>query len=175
MRLGAWIRSHVVLVMLACPAAAIMGGYEDVRRDAPLHVQVRIAKVTPPAATPGECRVEGEIVRVFRNRIPELERRLAQIQHREPPVRQPDVLGRRIELTIHCAADGDRLPLGGALWTPLTRLTKARYAEAFLDGGLRIVRDQIMIIREATDAPFCQPDRAEGVCSWRDDHPDPRP
>jgi hypothetical protein len=109
----------VVLSLLATGAHAVMPPevYRKARADAPLHVQVAILDVAAPDATPGMCLVSGEVVRVFRD---------------TEGVISP---GDKIEFPISCSRAGDRVPIGGVLWTDADALAAARFIEAYLAGG----------------------------------------
>jgi hypothetical protein len=110
----------VVLVALTTSAHALMAPefYRQARADAPFHVQVAIDKVTPPASGPGNCILEGKIAEVFRdagNKLP---------------------AGTPVSFSVACHSEGEKVPIGGAKWTPTEALKSAKYIEAYLTPGV---------------------------------------
>jgi hypothetical protein len=130
----------VSLVLLGSGAHAMMAPehYRRARAEAPYHLQVAIDKVTPPAEGPGDCRVEGTVVEVFKDTEGKL------------PVGTPLSFG------VACYRPGDRMPVGGTVWTQVAALESAKYIEVYLvdDGpGFSITLSNSRII----DAPSKQP------------------
>ncbi len=128
----------VGLCVTAAHAAMPPAVYQKARADAPLHVQVAIADVAIPELTPSSCLVTGEVVRVFRD--------------------TPGVLsvGDTIDFAVSCSRAGDRVPIGGTLWTNADALSAARFIEVYLiDSGssFEVARDQSRIIEAPSDAP----------------------
>ena len=80
--------------------------YEQARRDAEFHVQVKIRHVQSNVATPGQARVDAEVIRIFRG------------QH-------------ALKLGNENFKD---VPFGGTIWTNYNDLQAAKYLEVFLDG-----------------------------------------
>ncbi len=118
--------------------------YEEARRDAVHHLQLRIDNVEglPWHADQGACVVEGEVVRVFRG------------DH------QP---GDALAIAIDCAKPRARLQPGPQLWTSWRAIEQAGYVEAYLDEGGAVARWQTMLLSEASDEPACPEDTA-GAC-----------
>ena len=111
--------------------------YQQAREQATYHVQVKVTRVDSPAMTPGECETTGKVVRVFRDRSDELP------------------LG-TLAFSVSCMRPGDRIVVGGTLWTDHDRLKQARYLEAFLNRVERryqIALWQSRIIEAPTDGP----------------------
>lgn len=107
------------LLLLASAAEAVMPPevYQKARADAPFHVQVAISDVALPEATPSSCIVSGEVVRIFRGAAGAI------------------AVGDKIEFPISCSRKGDRVPIGGVLWTNADALADARFVEAYLIGS----------------------------------------
>ncbi len=123
--------------VLAAPAHALLAPeyYQEARRSAANHVQIKLDSVEAPDGGMGACPVEGEIVRVFRGAM------------------QP---GERVAFTVSCY-DYGTIPDGATLWTDYDALNQAKFVEAFLsaDTPPRIVLDQIEIILTPRDKPYC--------------------
>lgn len=142
-----------LLLLFAATADAVMPPevYRQARRDAAHHVQVEITKATVPDRTPGECRLEGTVVKVFRSR--------------------GDVLaaGTPVAFTLSCLRPGDEPMLGGTLWGSADSLRAARFVEAYFDGAdagaLHVARWQYMLIDAPTDTPRCTAD-SPGLTCW---------
>jgi tetratricopeptide (TPR) repeat protein len=112
--------------------------YENARAEATYHVQVKIATVSPPSRTPGDCETTGEVVRIFRDKSGTLR------------------LGTRVDFTVSCMRRGDPPIIGGTLWTDYDALMRARYLEAFLNPGAgryHVAAWQSRIIEAVTDKP----------------------
>lgn len=110
----------VAALLLLPPAAqAVMPPevYQKARADAPFHVQVAISDVALPEATPSSCLVSGEVVRIFRGTVHAL------------------AVGDKVMFPISCSRAGDRVPIGGVLWTNADALAEARFIEAYLTGS----------------------------------------
>ena len=109
--------------------------YEEARRSAASHVQIEIEDLSGPSGGMGDCRVTGKIARVFKGDL---------------------VPGARLDFTISCYDYGS-IPDSPTLWTDYDALKEARYVEAFMTGGRmpRITLDQVEIILEPRDQPYC--------------------
>jgi len=109
--------------------------YLSARAEAPRHVQISIASVSPPQANEMACAVRGEVVRRFRGNLK---------------------VGRKLALQVDC-----RRPEGGfagpQLFIDETALRTARYAEVFLsaDASPAVVRWQFHIIDAPSKKPRC--------------------
>lgn len=112
--------------------------YEQARTEADFYGQVRILRVEEGAATPGEVRVEADVVRVFRGfgNFPlksTLNFQVSVLTGKEPEI-----------------------PIGGTLWTNYQDLRRADYLEVFLNGNSQecsIALWQVWIIAAPTDEP----------------------
>jgi hypothetical protein len=129
-----------VLCLLATGAQAVMppAVYQKARADAPFHVQVAISDVAVPEATPSTCLVSGEVVRIFRDTAGALS------------------VGDKIAFPVSCSRAGDRVPIGGVLWTNADALAAARFIEAYLIGSepsFDVALYQSRIIDAPSDAP----------------------
>ncbi len=116
--------------------------YEQARATAMQHLQVRVLRVVGPPETPGECRVTGEVVRIFRDRSAEL------------------TLGVRLDFDVSCSRRGDKVLLGGTLWTDYDELVAAKYLEVFLnrsERGYQLALWQSRIIESPTERPTFAP------------------
>jgi hypothetical protein len=112
--------------------------YQGAREQATYHVQVKVTRVESPAQTPGECETTGEVIRIFRDRSGELR------------------LGTTLGFSVSCTRPGDRMVVGGTLWTDHDRLKQAKYLEAFLnrvDQHYQVALWQSRIIEAPTDNP----------------------
>lgn len=108
------------LIALATGAEALMAPqyYQKARADAPYHVQIAVTHVGLPSATPGNCTVEGTVVQIFKNATGKLKADAS------------------IDFPVACMRPGDKVLLGGTMWTDADALSKARYVEAYLvDAG----------------------------------------
>jgi hypothetical protein len=121
--------------------------YRSFRMDAPIHVQLRRASITPPGG--GNLLIDGRVWRIFRDG-----------SHRLFP-------GRRIRFSVPMSDPGDGPPApGGTIYHSWSHLGRARWVEAFLeyyDGEFHLVHSQIAGIRGPTWKPVCDP-AAEGFC-----------
>lgn len=113
--------------------------YREARRTAAHHLQVRVDSVSLPARTPGQCRVEGTVVQIFRDR---------------PAALKPD---QRVSFGIACSRPGDEVPDGPVLWTRVTTVQNAKYFEIFAnpapDSTLRVARSQSSALQASTPTP----------------------
>lgn len=88
--------------------------YCKARAEAPYHVQVAITRIAPPASGAGACAVEGTIAKIFRDTPSKLAE------------------GMPISFPIPCSRSGERVPIGGTIWTDTDVLMHAKYIEAYL-------------------------------------------
>jgi hypothetical protein len=160
--LGAWIVTLALATIAGRPASAaplydwmLLGlavsaaeavmppyVYKQARDEATYHVQVRVTRVVPPAATPGDCETAGEVVRIFRDKTGEL---------------RP---GTPLTFAVSCKRPGDATVVGGTLWTDHDTLVRAKYVEAFLNrvaGRYQVALWQSRIIDAPTDKPAIGP------------------
>lgn len=114
--------------------------YNEARREAAYHLQVRVLHVAAGVRTPGQARVQAEVVRVFRG--------AADVAPGTPVNFHVSVL------------TGDepreRIPIGGTLWTNYADLHAAGYLEVYLDGtppDCQIRLWQQAILAAPTDRP----------------------
>jgi hypothetical protein len=122
---------------LTGPAAAVLAPeyYEEARRSAPSHVQIKIEDVGSPSGGMGPCDVEGEVVRVFKGDL---------------------APGAKLRFDVSCY-DYGTIPSGPTLWTDYDALVDAKFLEAFMSGdpAPKVALDQVEIILEPRDAPYC--------------------
>jgi len=122
---------------LTGPAAAVLAPefYEEARRSAPNHLQIEIKDVSSPSGGMGPCKVEGEVVRVFKGDL---------------------APGAKLKFEVSCY-DYGTIPSGPTLWTDYDALVDAKFLEAFMsaDASPRIALDQVEIVLEPRDAPYC--------------------
>lgn len=126
------------------------GDFERERLNAMHHVQVRILKIAVPVVTPGDCRIWGEVVALFKG---------AKRYLRE---------GTKLEFDISCKRRNDLIPTGDTQWLEVAQLQDTRFIEAYLnstrDGGavaFRVPAWQYRIIEAPTSNPQC-PDTTKG-------------
>ncbi len=92
--------------------------YEEARRTADFHGQVRILNVDQSIQTPGVAQVTAEVVRSFR---------------RHPAYS----CGAHVRFGVSVLSGNEpweRVPIGGTRWTNYTELLRAKYMEIFLNG-----------------------------------------
>lgn len=144
----------VVVALLLTPVSArgVMRDhdFEGARRDAMHHAQVQITKIAVPASTPGECRVWGDIVQIFKG------------------ARRYFRLGDGIEFDVSCQRRNDLIPTGDTLWLDVTQLQDARFLETYLNSyragsgfEYRIPAWQYRLVDGVSSTPAC-PDTAKG-------------
>ena len=125
------------VAVLVAPAAAVLAPeyYEEARRTAPNHLQIKVEDVDGPDGGMGACMVEGTIARVFRGDL---------------------VPGRKLTFAVSCYDYGD-MPSGATLWTDYDALSEAKYLEAFMsnDPVPQILLDQVEIVVAPRDEPYC--------------------
>lgn len=122
---------------LTGPAFAVLAPeyYEEARRSAPNHVQIEIEDVSGPSGGMGACDVEGKVVTVFKGDL---------------------APGAKLRFDVACY-DYGTIPSGPTLWTDYDALDEAKYLEAFMsaDAKPKIALDQVEIILEPRDTPYC--------------------
>jgi len=145
----------VIVVAGLLPAAAFGvlrdGDFERERRNATYHAQLQILKIAVPAATPGQCRVWGEVVRIFKG------------------VTRTFKEGERVEFDVSCVRRNDLIPTGDTQWLQISRLQDARFIETYLNrhrtgsgDELQVPVWQYRLIDGPTITPLC-PDTTKGL------------
>lgn len=129
MRAPSYLFAALLPLLLALPRAdAVLPPqvYEQARQSAALHLQVLVRAMTPPAATPGLCAVQGEVARVLRDRTGGW------------------AAGRALTFDLACTRPEDTPVPGPQLWLPLEEIRPGRFVDAYLDvdgdGALRVAR-----------------------------------
>ncbi len=141
-RRPAFLLTAALLASAACAgqAFAVLAPeyYEQARRSAANHVQIDIEDVDEPGGGMGDCVVTGKVAKVFRGDL---------------------MPGAEIAFSVACYDYGD-MPVGGTLWTDMDALSDAKVLEAFMTAGPkpRILLDQVEIVPEARDRPYCDDD-----------------
>jgi len=140
-------RACLLVLLFPLLAFAVMPPwvYQRAREEATYHIQVRILRMAGPDKTPGECSVVAEVVRIFRDKSAAL------------------TTGTTLDFTVSCSKAGDRVPIGGTLWTDHDRLMQAKFLEVFLnsDGGrYQVALWQSRIIEVPTEQPTFPPTTA---------------
>ena len=105
------VLSICTLCALPTVAEAPVKEYENSRRDAAMHLQLRVDEVIPSGEPLRSCDVRGTIVRVFRDSLSLLDE------------------GQPVRFSVACPGI---LVVGGGLKFSLAELSEARYLEAFL-------------------------------------------
>lgn len=147
--------SLAVGAVLLLPAAAFgvlrAEDFERERLNAMHHAQIQILKYAVPAVTPGNCRVWGEVVQLFKG---------ASRYFGE---------GTKIEFDISCKRRNDLIPSGDTQWLEIAQLKKSRFIETYLnsrrDGAafaFKIPAWQYMVIDAPSSQPLC-PNTLTGV------------
>jgi hypothetical protein len=109
--------------------------YRKARDGAQFHVQLEVKRIAPPARFPGECLVEGAVLRAFRGEL---------------------AAGTPMRLAISCKRREDRTRPGGELWMAWEELERAKYLEAYVDrdgAGYAVAAWQSAIIAAPSAAP----------------------
>jgi len=134
------VRLCCLLGFLTTSAHALMAPeyYRQARADAPYHLQVAISRVEPPPSGPGACTVDGKIAEIFKDTSAKL------------------TVGAPIRFPIACHRPGDRVLIGGTIWTDVEALMSARYIEVYLvdaGAGLEPALWQSRIIDASSSTP----------------------
>ena len=125
-------------LVFAWPASAALPpqAYLEARREAALHLQVKVQKVRlRPSA--GACLIEGRVLRAFRGDA------------------RP---GARIVFDAPCRFPGAVPMPGPVLWFQPDDLQKGQVLEGFFNGTPTtpaIARSQLFVVASETDAPRC--------------------
>lgn len=125
-------------VLFPCAAAAVLPptAYLEARREAGVHLQVRVTRVTPAPAD-NACRIEGKVLSVWRGDV------------------RP---GRKVKFSLPCRFASTPVMPGPTLWSDPANLRPGLVLEGFFDageGGLRPARDQVFTFRAASAEPRC--------------------
>ena len=148
-------KSMVILVaaILMPAAAAGVMRVEDLERErlnAQHHAQIQVLKYAIPVVTPGDCRVWGKVVQIFKGDTRNFRDRAT------------------LEFDISCMRRNDLIPSGDTQWLEVTDLKNARFIETYLnsqrvDGTTvyRIPAWQYRIIEAPTAQSLC-PDTLKG-------------
>lgn len=121
------------------------------RHEARYHVLVEVLAAIPPDRTPGEVRVEGRVVELFRS---------------DGLLRAGDKV-RFTESVTRPSDSRDTIPIGGTRWKDHDDVLGARFIEAFLNGdppGCRVALWQSQVVPAPAGAPRMNgrfPDEAE--------------
>lgn len=110
--------------------------YARAALDADLHVQIEVEHVEPPRVSPGEARVTGQVVRVFKG--------------------SQALLSTSISFGIHCQREDDRPPPSGIRWKKAKDVEQAAVVEAYLsvvDGKYYVARYNSVLLDAVTDEP----------------------
>ena len=146
-----WILSAllcVAFIFTALPANGAPKPNYAARLTADFHLQVEVTAVQLPDAYPGYCLVSGTIVRLFRARANTLD------------------TGDRLDLPVLCTVSDDETPMDDM--TGVAELEDARFIEMYvnprLEDGFALADQQFMVIKNPSDAPQCETDRAGIMC-----------
>jgi hypothetical protein len=130
----------IALMSVATTAQALLppDAYLNGRQSAENHVQIGISSIMPPEGGMGRCVLAGRVVQVFRGAM---------------------VRGQEVTFEVSCYRYG-QLPIGETLWTDYDALVEARYVEAFMTSSVepKVVLDQVEIILQPREWPYCQAD-----------------
>jgi len=155
-RRAAVMRLALALVAVtagAASAAPTPQAYIEARQSAAHHVQIVVIGVERPDGGMGECSVTGTVVRVFKG-----------------PLNRGDA----VRFAVACHDWGQAWP-SERLWTDTAALAGAGHVEAFLNGPapaetaalrpradapvvLDVALDQVAIVPEARERPYCLDD-----------------
>lgn len=125
--------------------------YEQARAEASIHAQIWRPKIGSRNACGGLLRIEGRIVRVFRDRQRALR------------------FGQRVSfwVPIMASTKSDPPELSGEIRHAWESIAPARFVEAFMewwDDEFVLVRSQIAAIRRPTYAPICDAAQKGFLC-----------
>lgn len=130
------------------PAAAAPPPNYAIRLTADFHLQLQVTDTILPDEFPGQCRVSGTVVRLFRDRTDTLEE------------------GQDIGFVTSCAlvtAESGPSDLSDA-----DELAGASFLEVFLNPGsddaYALATHQYMVIKNATQDPLCETEKAGIMC-----------
>lgn len=144
------VSSVVGMLFGAVAASAIAAPPPNyaVRLTADFHLQLEISDTILPDAFPGQCRVSGTVVRLFRDRTDTLSE------------------GQVIQFETPCAIISPES--GPSDLSDADEFANAAYLEVFLNPGLdeayALASHQYMVIKGATEDPLCETDRAGIKC-----------
>ncbi len=146
-----WILAALVCVAFlftALPANSAPKPNYAARLTANFHLQIEVLGVDVPDMLPGECRVRGTVVRLFRARTDTLD------------------TGDVIEVPVNCTmAEEDAANEG---LTAISELQDARFIEMYVnplpEAGFELSSQQLMVINNPSDQPQCETERAGIMC-----------
>ncbi len=119
-----------------------------IRLTADFHLQLEISDAILPDDFPGQCRVSGTVVRLFRDRTDTLSE------------------GQAIQFETPCAITTPESGSSGL--SDADEFATAEYLEVFLNPGLgeayALASHQYMVIKNATEDPLCETDKAGVKC-----------
>ncbi len=144
-----------MVAVLLIPAAALgvlrAEDFERERLNAMHHAQIHILKYAVPAVTPGNCRVWGEVVQLFKGAT----RYFGE--------------GTKTEFDISCKRRNDLIPSGDTQWLEIAELKKSRFVETYLNShregavfAFKIPAWQYRLVDAPSSQPLC-PDTLKGI------------
>ncbi|MEQ8734029.1 MAG: hypothetical protein RIC29_03830 [Rhodospirillaceae bacterium] len=140
--------SGVLTLLLVAPLNAAPEPNYRARLVAAFHLQMTVTELSVPEFTPGECTLQGTVVRVFRARVGDLEE------------------GDEISVPFPCDVNQ-----GDSLYQDLPdpdEIAAASFIEVFLDPGefseYVMSEGQYMVIKGPTQDPLCQTEKAGVSC-----------
>lgn len=135
-RLPVLALSLALLVPGAALAVLPPTAYLEARREAGLHMQVKVTRVRPAPAE-NACRIEGKALSVWKGGV------------------RP---GEKVKFSLSCRFASTPVMPGPTLWSDPSRLKPGLVLEGFFDtgdGGLRPARDQVFAFRTPSAQPRC--------------------
>ena len=118
------------------------------RLTANFHLQIQVSDVDVPDVLPGDCRVTGTVVRLFRARSDTLD------------------TGERLEVPVYCTIT-DEIDIDDDI-TAVSELQDAKFIEMYVnplpDAGFELSKQQFMVIKAPSDQPQCETERAGIMC-----------
>lgn len=146
-----WILAALVCVVFlftTLPANSAPKPNYAARLTADFHLQIEVTSLQLPDEMPGQCLVSGTIVRLFRARIDTLD------------------TGDRLDVPVDCTLSTDEEP-GGDI-TAVKELQDAQFIEMYVnprvDAGFELAEQQFMVIKNPSDQPQCETERAGIMC-----------
>lgn len=140
--LGTWFS------IIAASAIAAPPPNYAIRLTADFHLQLEVSDTILPDEFPGQCRVSGTVVRLFRDRADTLSE------------------GQAIQFETSCAITTPEFGPSGL--SDADEFATAAYLEVFLNPGsdetYALASHQYMVIKNATEDPLCETDKAGIKC-----------
>jgi hypothetical protein len=145
-----WIAVAAVLLPAAALGVMRAEDFARERLNAKHHAQIRVVKFAIPVVTPGDCRIWGQVVQIFKGETRTFRD------------------GTSLEFDISCKRRNDLVPTGDTQWLEVRDLKQARFIETYLNSRrvdaatvYRVPAWQYRLIEAPSAQPMC-PDTIKG-------------